>query len=120
MLDARQEHGDSFGALVAGWPVTDIIGLWRLLAQRGVRLGGRSGAGFLRLVGKDTFLLTSHVVERLVTAGCIAKTPTSQGDLQAAQAAFNALQQVSGRPLCQLSSMLALSIHPAADSLRDS
>uniref|UniRef100_UPI00333FFBC3 DNA-3-methyladenine glycosylase I n=1 Tax=Castellaniella defragrans TaxID=75697 RepID=UPI00333FFBC3 len=113
ILDVCQERGGSFGAFIAGWPVTDIIGLWRLLATRGTRLGGRSGAGFLRLAGKDTFLLTSHVVARLAAAGIITREPTGQRDLQTVQDAFNDLQQRSGRPLCQLSSMLALSIHPA-------
>lgn len=113
ILEICQERGSSFGAFIADWPVTDIVGLWGLLAKRGARLGGRSGAGFLRLVGKDTFLLTSHVVARLVAAGCITRTPTSQRDLLIVQNALNALQQSSGRPLCQLSSMLALSIHPA-------
>ncbi len=113
ILDVCQEQNNNFGAFIAAWPVSDIIGLWRLLAKRGAHLGGRSGAGFLRLVGKDTFFLTSHVVERLATANIIAKTPTNQRDLQTAQDAFNALQQSSGRPLCQLSAMLALSIHPA-------
>lgn len=113
ILDIRQEQGGSFGAFIAAWPVTDIVGLWSLLAKRGARLGGRSGAGFLRLAGKDTFLLTSDVVARLAAAGIIAGTPAGQRDLQAVQDAFNALQQDSGRPLCQLSSMLALSINPA-------
>ncbi|MBV2180178.1 MAG: DNA-3-methyladenine glycosylase I [Castellaniella sp.] len=113
VLDVRQEQGTSFGTFIAGWPVANIIGLWRLLAKRGARLGGRSAAGFLRLAGKDTFLLTSHVVARLVAAGIITREPTNQRDLQAVQDAFNALQQSGGRPLCQLSSMLALSIHPA-------
>lgn len=113
ILDARQEQGGGFGTFIADWPVADIIGLWRLLAKRGARLGGRSAAGFLRLAGKDTFLLTSDVVARLAAAGVIAREPTNHRDLQAVQDAFNALQQNSGRPLCQLSSMLALSIHPA-------
>ncbi|SHI20383.1 DNA-3-methyladenine glycosylase I [Pollutimonas bauzanensis] len=113
ILDVCQEHGGSFGAFIAAWPVADIVGLWRLLAKRGVRLGGRSGAGFLRLVGKDTFLLSSDVVARLAAANIITREPTGQRDLQAVQEAFNALQQSSGRPLCQLSAMLALSIHPA-------
>lgn len=113
ILDIRQEQGGAFGTVIGDWPVADIIGLWRLLANRGARLGGRSAAGFLRLAGKDTFLLTSDVVARLAAAGVIAREPTSQRDLQAVQDAFNALQQSSGRPLCQLSSMLALSIHPA-------
>ncbi|MDX1467131.1 MAG: DNA-3-methyladenine glycosylase I, partial [Halomonas sp.] len=108
----RQEQGGSFGEFIADWPSTDIIGLWRLLARRGARLGGRSAAGFLRLGGKDTFLLTSDVVARLVAAGIIERPPTSQRDQQRVQDAFNALQQASGRPLCQLSAMLSLSIHP--------
>jgi len=113
ILDTCQAHGEGFGSFVASWPPSDIIGLWGVLAKRGARLGGRSGAGFLRLAGKDTFLLTSHVVARLVAAGVIAREPSSRRDLQAVQAVFNDLQQSSGRPLCQLSAMLALSIHPA-------
>jgi len=112
ILDIRQERGCSFGAFIADWPGSDTIGLWRLLAQRGARLGGRSAAGFLRLAGKDTFLLTSDVVARLVAAGTIERAPTRQRDLQAVQDAFNALQQRSGRPLCQLSALLSLSINP--------
>ena len=112
ILDIRQERGSSFGEFIADWPSTDIIGLWRLLAKRGARLGGRSAAGFLRLVGKDTFLLTSDVVARLVAAGIIDQAPTSQRDQQRVQDAFNALQQASGRPLCHLSAMLALTINP--------
>lgn len=111
VLDVAREHG-SFGAFIAGWPVNNIIGLWDLLARQGTRLGGRSSAGFLRLVGKDTFLLTSHVVERLELAGVVQRNPHTQRNLQAAQAAFNALHEASGRPLSQLSAMLALSIHP--------
>lgn len=112
ILDLRQEYGCSFGEFIADWPTTDIVGLWRLLAKRGARLGGRSAAAFLRLVGKDTFLLTSDVVARLIAAGIIDVNPTSQRDLQTVQNAFNALQQTSHRPLCQLSVMLSLSINP--------
>lgn len=111
VLDVAREHG-RFSAFIADWPASDIIGLWDVLARRGARLGGRSSAGFLRLVGKDTFLLTSHVVERLERAGVVQGTPHTQRNLQAAQAAFNALHEASGRPLSQLSAMLALSIHP--------
>jgi len=112
ILDIGGEHGGGFGAFIADWPGSDIIGLWTLLATRGARLGGRSAAGFLRLVGKDTFLLTSDVVARLKAAGVIDREPSGRRDLQAAQTAFNALQQVSGRLLCQLSAMLSLSIDP--------
>ncbi|MEC9484031.1 MAG: DNA-3-methyladenine glycosylase I [Halomonas sp.] len=112
ILDIRQEQGSSFGEFIADWPSADIIGLWRLLAKRGARLGGRSAAGFLRLVGKDTFLLISDVVARLMAAGIIDQAPTRQRDMQVVQDTFNELQQRSGRPLCQLSAMLALSINP--------
>jgi len=112
ILDIRRERGAGFGAFLADWPDTDTIGLWRLLAKRGARLGGRSAAGFLRLAGKDTFLLTSDVVARLKAAGVIDREPTSQRDLLAVQDAFNALRRDSGRPLCQLSSLMALSINP--------
>ncbi|MDL0434058.1 DNA-3-methyladenine glycosylase I [Marinobacter sp. TBZ242] len=112
ILDIRQEKGCSFGEFIACWPSADIIGLWRLLAKRGARLGGRSAAGFLRLVGKDTFLLTSDVVARLMAAGIIDRAPTSQRDMQVVQDAFNELQQQSGRPLSHLSAMLSLSINP--------
>lgn len=112
ILDIRQEQGSSFGEFIANWPGADIIGLWRLLAKRGARLGGRSAAGFLRLVGKDTFLLTSDVIARLTAAGIIGHEPTSQRDIQIVQDTFNELQQSSERPLCQLSAMLSLSINP--------
>ncbi|WP_136067612.1 DNA-3-methyladenine glycosylase I [Modicisalibacter radicis] len=112
ILDIRQEQGSSFGEFIANWPGTDIIGLWRLLARRGARLGGRSAAAFLRLAGKDTFLLTSDVVARLMAAGIVDQPPTSQRDMQVVQGAFNELQQSSGRSLCQLSAMLSLSINP--------
>lgn len=112
ILDIREELGCGFGEFIARWPSADIIGLWRFLARRGARLGGRSAAAFLRLAGKDTFLLTSDVVARLKAGGIIDHEPTSQRDRQIVQDAFNELQQSSGRPLCQLSAMLSLSINP--------
>lgn len=112
ILDIRQEQGTSFAEFIADWPSADIIGLWRLLARRGARLGGRSAAGFLRLIGKDTFLLTGDVVARLIAANIVDQFPTNQRDQQRVQEAFNELQQASGRPLCQLSAMLSLTINP--------
>lgn len=113
ILDIRREQGGGFGAFLADWPESDIVGLWRLLARRGARLGGRSAAGFLRLAGKDTFLTTSHVIARLQAAGLLEREPKTPRELQALQDVFNVLRERSGRPLCQLSAMLALSIHPA-------
>ncbi len=111
ILDIRREYG-SFGNFLAQWPSSEIIGLWRLLHKRGYQLGGRSAPGFLRMAGKDTFLLTTDVVAALIAQGVIERAPTRQADLQQVQTAFNKLQESSGRPLCQLSAMLALTVNP--------
>ncbi len=110
VLDLRAEYG-SVGNLIADWPGEDIVGLWRLLAKRGAQLGGQSAPRLLRMVGKDTWVATDDVVAALKAQGIIDKAPTSQRDQAAAQAAFNQWQSESGRPLCQLSTMLALTVN---------
>ena len=110
ILDVRREKG-SFGALIADWPVSDIVGLWKYLAKQGNQLGGLSAPRFLRMVGKDTFVPTDDMVAALKAQGVIDKAPTSQKDLAAVQAAFNQWQAESGRPLCQLSVMLAHTVN---------
>lgn len=110
ILDVRREKG-SFGALIADWPVSDIVGLWKYLAKRGNQLGGLSAPRFLRMVGKDTFVPTDDMVAALKAQGVIDKAPTSQKDLAAVQVAFNQWQAESGRPLCQLSVMLAHTVN---------
>lgn len=106
LLDIRAEHG-SVGNLIADWPVTEITGLWRRLSKHGNQLGGLSAPRFLRMVGKDTFVVTDDVAAALKAQKIVEKTPTSQRDLAATQAYFNVLHEQSGRPMCQLSVMLA-------------
>ena len=110
ILDVRHEKG-SFGTLIADWPVSDIVGLWKYLAKHGNQLGGLSAPRFLRMVGKDTFVPTDDVVAALKAQGVIDKAPTSLKDLAAVQAVFNQWQAESGRPLCQLSVMLAHTVN---------
>ncbi|QNH03697.1 DNA-3-methyladenine glycosylase I [Ectopseudomonas composti] len=110
ILDVRREKG-SFGALIADWPVSDIVGLWKYLAKHGSQLGGLSAPRFLRMVGKDTFIPTDDMVAALKAQKVIDKAPTSLKDLAAVQAAFNQWQAESGRPLCQLSVMLAHTVN---------
>lgn len=110
ILDVRREKG-SFGALIADWPVSDIVGLWKYLAKHGSQLGGLSAPRFLRMVGKDTFVPTDDMVAALKAQDVIDKAPTSLKDLAAVQAAFNQWQAESGRPLCQLSVMLAHTVN---------
>jgi 3-methyladenine DNA glycosylase Tag len=81
-----------------------------LLKKQGAQLGGNSGPSFLRMVGKDTFLLTDDVVAALVAQGVVDKRPTAQRDLRAVQQAFNQWQQESGRPLCQISRLLSMTV----------
>ena len=110
VLDVQKEKG-SFGALIADWPVTDIVGLWKYLARHGNQLGGLSAPRFLRMAGKDTFIPTDDLVAALKAQEIIDKAPTSQKDLALVQAAFNQWQAQSGRPLCQLSVMLAHTVN---------
>jgi 3-methyladenine DNA glycosylase Tag len=109
ILDVVEQCG-SFGRYLADWPEDDLIGLWAELQKRGSRLGGFTRAVFLREVGKDTFMFSADVVRALTTAGVVEKTPTSQRDLRATQAAFNAWHEETGRPFCELSRILACSV----------
>ena len=110
VLDKQRSHG-SFGSFVASWPSDDITGLWLELKKHGCRLGGNSGPMMLRSMGKDTFLMTKDVCDALVNHGFIEKfSPSSQRDLKRAQVIFNDLSQESGRPLCEISRILACTV----------
>jgi 3-methyladenine DNA glycosylase Tag len=108
MLAIADEHG-SFGGWLAGWPLGDIVGLWEALGKRFSQMGGNSGPSFLRMVGKDTFILTPAVVAGLKHWGVVAAPPKNRQDRATVQAAYNAWRAESGRPLCQLSLILAAS-----------
>jgi 3-methyladenine DNA glycosylase Tag len=109
MLGLAAEHG-SFGAWLAGWPGDDIVGLWEALAKEFRQMGGNSGPSFLRMVGKDTFVLTHSVSAALKRWGGISVPPKNRHDRAAVQACFNAWATETGRPLCQLSLILAASV----------
>jgi len=108
LLDIAATHG-SFAAWLADWPGTDIVGLWRYLARHGQQVGGLSAPRFLRMAGKDTFILSPDVLAALKGLGVIERPPTSQAALATVQAQFNQWQAETGRPLAQLSMLLALS-----------
>jgi 3-methyladenine DNA glycosylase Tag len=109
MLEIAAENG-SFGKWLAGWPGEDIVGLWDALAKRFTQMGGNSGPSFLRMVGKDTFILTPSVTAALKHWGAVAATPKNRQDRAQLQKAFNAWAAETGRPLCQLSLILAASV----------
>src|SRR6266481_4216128 len=109
MIAVAEEHG-SFGAWLADWPGTDIVELWETLAKRFSQMGGNSGPTFLRMVGRDTFILTPSVTAALKHWGAVDAPPKSRKDRAAVQSAFNAWAAETGRPLCQLSLILAASV----------
>ncbi len=109
ILEVRAEHG-GFGNFLGAWPETDIVGLWDALKRGGDRLGGQTGRYFLRFVGKDTPVLSADVVQALIQQGVVDKAPTGRKDLASVQTAFNEWRQESGRPLCQISRVLACSV----------
>jgi len=97
--------------LIAGWPEQDIVSLWQLLKKQGTRLGGNTGPMLLRIIGKDTFILTDDVKAALVNHGLMEKfSPNSFRDLQKVQEVFNRLQDESGMPLAHISRILSLTV----------
>lgn len=96
--------------LIHEWPCSDQIGLMALLKKRGSRLGGNSGQYFLRMMGKDCFVLSRDVILALQSAGLDIKTePSSQRELKLIQAAFNTWHQQSGTSYTHMSQICAYS-----------
>ncbi len=110
IADIAAEHG-SFGAFLAAWPTEDQVGLLALLGKRGARLGGNTGQYLLRFLGWDGFMLSRDVMACLRDSGLdVAEAPTSQRDLKAIQAQFNAWAAETGLPRAHLSRICAYSI----------
>ncbi|GAA0818026.1 DNA-3-methyladenine glycosylase I [Colwellia asteriadis] len=107
MIFEHQLNGKSFAQFIADWPSNDIIGLWDFLKKNGARLGGNTGPYALRLLGKDTFILSSDVEAYLRAQQIIDGGLQSKKSLNAIQAFFNDLQQKSGYTLTQLSRLIA-------------
>lgn len=111
VVATAQRHG-SFGKFLAGWPATDQVGLMDYLKKNASRLGGATCQYFLRFEGWDAFILSGDVVKALIREGVVRKAPTSRKELAAVQDAFNVWRQESGRPVREISRILALSVGP--------
>ena len=109
LCDLARENG-SAARFFAAWPVTDMVGLLDVMKKRGTRLGGMTGQYSLRFLGKDCFMLSKDVTAALIGQGVVDKAPTSKRDLAAVQEAFNRWHEQSGRPISQISRVLACSI----------
>lgn len=108
VLTLSEAHG-GFGSYLADWSGDRIVELWSDLAKRCSHLGGNSGPSFLRMVGKDTFILTDGVVAGLNAWQVFDGQPRSKKDRLAVQSAFNGWAKETGRPLCEISMILAQS-----------
>jgi 3-methyladenine DNA glycosylase Tag len=104
----RSEGG--IGPWLAAWPGSRIMALWEELARRLQQMGGNSAPYFLRMVGKDSFMLTDSVQRGLVRWGALDELPPRKPDHARIQRAFDDWAAESGRPLCQLSQILAMSL----------
>lgn len=109
MQRVAAEHG-SMGAYLAAWPGSDVVGLWADIGKRFSQMGGNSAPSFLRMVGKDTFVFTESVAHGLQVFGVLDGPANSKQDRAAAQAAFKAWADETGRPLAHLSMILAAAV----------
>ncbi len=106
MVKLDEEHG-SMGRYLADWPDGKVIALWDDLAKRFSQMGGNSAAYFLRMVGKDSFILTPYVVSGLNKWGAFSGEPKGKADRAKVEAALLAWAKEARRPLCQVSMILA-------------
>lgn len=109
-VQALAAQSGSAGKAIADWPSTDFIGLLDLFKKRGNRLGGATGQYCLRSQGKDSFILSQSVVDRLIAEGVVDKAPTSKKALADVQSAFNVWMEQSGRSLTEISRVLGMSL----------
>lgn len=105
---AAEEGG--MGAYVGDWPVADTAGLWADLAKRFSHMGGNSAPYFLRMSGRDTFMLTGDVARGLNQWGAYDSEPKGKRAHAEVQRIFNGWVDETGLPLCQLSLILAISM----------
>jgi 3-methyladenine DNA glycosylase Tag len=106
MTRVDEEHG-SMGRYLADWPDDKVVALWDDLAKRFSQMGGNSAAYFLRMVGKDSFILTPYVVGGLNKWGGFTGEPKGKADRVKIEAALLAWSKEAKRPLCQVSMILA-------------
>ncbi len=109
MIDLAAEHG-SCGAYLADWSGDRVLALSEDLAKRFHQMGGNSGAYFLRMAGKDTFIITYAVVKALNHWRLFKGEPKGKRDRAAVAAIFNGWAAETELPLAHLSMMLAVSL----------
>ena len=108
--EIANKHG-SFAKFIAQWPTSNIIELFKLLKNRGARLGGNTGPRVLRMAGIDCFILSPDVLQALRQAEIgFYGSATSMKDMQLIQSAFNAWHKETQFPYTHISKILAYSV----------
>jgi len=109
VVELAEEHG-SAGRYFADYPATNYVGLLDDLKKRGSYLGGTSAQYFLRMMGKDSFILSNDVVAALKREKAFDGTPTSKSSLKSIQSAFNHWVDDGGKSLTRVSRVLAFTV----------
>jgi len=109
VLAIREEYG-SMGEMLAQWPEYRIVDLWIKFKREGKLLGGRSASAFLRMVGKDSFILTDDVCRALVRLEILDREAKSQGDWRRAQMAIAKWAAEGKCSMADVSRLLSLGV----------
>ncbi len=109
LLELATKYG-SVAAYFRNWKQAEYCNNLRQLQKSGSRLGGRTGQTFLRRMGVDTLVFSPDVLKALKREGVVDKMPSSKADFIALQAAIDRWSGESGRPLTQISQILAFSV----------
>jgi 3-methyladenine DNA glycosylase Tag len=104
------EETGGFGRYLAAWPGAEITALWDDIAKRFAQMGGNSAPYFLRMAGKDSFILTPYVVRGLQRWGALDAEPKGKAGRAKAATAILAWSREAHLPLCQISMILARSV----------
>ena len=96
-------------SLFETWPSKDITGLWQYLKKNGARLGGNTGPYALRVLGKDTFILSRDVEAYFRAQDLISGGIQTKASLSAINNTFAEWQKQSDYSLAQLSRLVSFS-----------
>ena len=110
MIDLIDSRSGGFGGYLADWPGDQIVELWFDIAKRFSQMGGNSGPYFLRMAGKDTFMLTPHVIRALNEWGAYSGSGKGKGEQRKVQTVLNNWAAETNLPLAHISMILAQTV----------
>ena len=110
MINLIDSRSNGFGRYLADWPGDQIVELWFDIAKRFSQMGGNSGPYFLRMAGKDAFMLTPHVIKSLNEWGAYSGDGKGKGEQRKVQTVLNDWAAESILPLAHISMILAQTV----------